>query len=66
MCEYIIAGRQGYFNRSQTLSLSICLSRLVQRNTIYAPVVLIPWKTNFFQHGGYENGSGIFYLLLLD
>lgn len=52
MCEYIIARRQGYFNRSQTLSLSICLSHLVQTNTIYAAVALIPQKTNFLQHGG--------------
>lgn len=66
MCEYIIARRQGYFNRSQTFSLSICLPRLVQANTIYAAVALIPWNTNFLQRGGNENGIGVFYLLLLD
>lgn len=66
MFEYIIARRQGYFNRSQTLSLSICLSQLVQTNTISASVALIPWKANFLQHGGSKNGIGMFYLLLLD
>lgn len=66
MCEYITACCQGYFNRSQTLLLSICLSHLVQTNIIYAAVALIPRKTNFLQHEGNENGSGMFYLLLLD